>query len=328
MSTISIILPVYNVEDYIAKCLNSILEQTFSDFELIIVDDCCQDRSITICKNILKNSTVEHQFIYNQQNKGISESRNIGIEASESKFVTFIDPDDWIDKHMLQTLLDGFLSEKADIVSCKSNCYWENDNNFTPISNLKSGAYSSNEFLAHLFKGNVTFQIWGRLYKRSLFNSIRFPPEITFEDVLTLPYLVQKSREIIQLESHHYFYVKRKNNTSLTATKPPNLYNFLIHLNNLSQHFSVKPNSLLSASLVYIYKTLLAFTYSTIAPVKKIKECSHDLRRISSFIKYQDLLLLKRHIPVKHFIYLVVLKLNRYLFYYGYKTTLRLARFL
>src|SRR5690606_21707028 len=139
MKEISIILPVYNVEIYIERCIHSIILQSFKNFELIVIDDCGNDCSMEICKTLLEKSDITYKIIYNKVNKGLSESRNIGIQKSNSNFILFIDSDDWLDSLMLEKLFDSAIKNEADIVSCKAIRYWEDSNTFTEIANIEKG---------------------------------------------------------------------------------------------------------------------------------------------------------------------------------------------
>src|SRR5690606_20911637 len=122
---------------YIERCIRSILEQSFRDFELIVIDDCGSDSSIDICKTLLEESDITYKIIYNEKNEGLSESRNIGVRNSISNFILFIDSDDWLDPLMLEKLFNAAVHHNADVVSCKATRYWEDSNSFTEITNIE-----------------------------------------------------------------------------------------------------------------------------------------------------------------------------------------------
>src|SRR5690554_6467247 len=117
MNSISVILPVFNVKKYILRCLDSIILQTFHDFELIVIDDCGADESIKLCKSTLANSTIRYRIIHNKKNIGVSESRRIGVENSKAKYVLFVDSDDWLHPNALEKLYEVAETENADFVS-------------------------------------------------------------------------------------------------------------------------------------------------------------------------------------------------------------------
>ena len=110
---ISVIVPVYNVELYLAECINSILKQSFSNFELLLIDDGSTDHSSLICQEyVLKDSRIKY---YKKSNGGLSDARNYGIKKSIGKYITFIDSDDYIDENYLKILFDSLISNNAYI---------------------------------------------------------------------------------------------------------------------------------------------------------------------------------------------------------------------
>ena len=115
MKKLSVVLPVYNVESYVSKCIDSILNQTFKDFELIIIDDGSTDSSSAICEHY-KNIDSRIQLI-KQKNQGLSAARNHGIQLAQGEFISFIDSDDWIDSTMYADLL-SLITSDVDIVVC------------------------------------------------------------------------------------------------------------------------------------------------------------------------------------------------------------------
>lgn len=318
MIEVSIILPVYNVEKYIHKCIYSILDQSFRNFELIVIDDCGSDNSIAICEKILGDSDICYKIIHNKINKGLSESRNIGIDNSNSKFILFVDSDDWIDPFTLEKLYVAAQENNADFVSCRIIKYWEDSNEFYKLPNLNDGTYTAEDYLNAYFNNKTNPEVWSKLIKRNLLEDIKFPKKVIFEDLLTVPYIIKKANKIIQINEYLYFYVKRSPDTSITGTKPTNISGFLYHLRKLKSDFEVLSTSNSLNSKKFIYKNLLAITYSCI--LFQDSNTMQELKLISAFIKIKDLFKIRRIMPYKHLIYLYILKLNRYLFYFSFKT--------
>ena len=116
MIKLSIIMPVYNVKNYIRKCIESVLEQKFIDYELILVDDGSNDGSGVICDEYSKKD--KRIIVIHQKNKGLSGARNSGINIAKGEFIGFIDSDDWIHKNMYYDLVNIAIKEKSDIVQC------------------------------------------------------------------------------------------------------------------------------------------------------------------------------------------------------------------
>lgn len=173
---ISIIVPVYNVEKYLERCLDSILSQSFNAFELILVNDGSTDNSYKICEKYSYND--KRIKLINKENGGLSSARNAGIEASQGEYIGFIDSDDYIDKFMYEILYNYAEKNKSDIVICK---YKKVDANFGMNENLNYNVeeinYSNFQALNQLYEeNNIEFVVmWNKLYKRSLFDNIKFP---------------------------------------------------------------------------------------------------------------------------------------------------------
>ena len=124
MPKLSIILPVYNVEKYLPDCLTSILNQTYDDFELIIIDDGSTDQSLSICKAYeLKDTRIR---VYSQCNAGLSAARNKGIDCSQGTYLAFVDSDDTIDSEMYETMMSALEESEVDIVVCGHRVVSEN----------------------------------------------------------------------------------------------------------------------------------------------------------------------------------------------------------
>ena len=113
---VSIIIPVYNVEKYLNRCIKSILKQTFRDFELILVDDGSPDKCPQLCDDWCKKD--KRIWVIHKENGGQSSARNVGLEAARGEYIGFVDSDDWIEKDMLQLLYDSILKCRADISMC------------------------------------------------------------------------------------------------------------------------------------------------------------------------------------------------------------------
>jgi len=180
----SIIIPVYNCAPYIEACLDSIMAQSFSDFEVIIVDDHGTDNSIDLVHKYVadKNAELKYQFLQTEVNSGPGIARNVGIKAAQGEYVVFVDSDDTIDVDFLKELYEVAALCKADLAYC--NALKISDSGQTELCNpsLESGDFTSEKkkyFLTHFVS-----MFWTFAYKRQLLvaNLIEFPPERSAED--------------------------------------------------------------------------------------------------------------------------------------------------
>ena len=208
---LSIIVPVYNTEKYLHRCINSILAQTYSDFELILVDDGSPDNSGKICEEYAeKDSRIQ---VIHQKNGGQSSARNTGIDwalaNSDSNWLTFIDSDDWVHTRYLETLLNGALQYNVPISMCwgiKTNGEEKEPENFDVHLRKTEDAYTYNgKFIA-------TFA-WGRLYRKELFLAYRFPVGKLWEDSYLIHKILFQTAEIAVIEQPLYYYYRNPQST-------------------------------------------------------------------------------------------------------------------
>lgn len=198
---VSIIIPVYNVEAYLRKCLDSIVNQTLKDIEIIIVNDGSPDNSQLIIDEYVKKYPQIKAYI--KENGGLSDARNYGIDKSHGKYLAFIDSDDYIDKNMIKKMWETAVKKSLDIVVCNSIEVYENGNEKEIKSNLQM---SNDEIKNYLISPPMACT---RVYKRSLFDNHRFKKGILYEDLELTPRLVAKAKKIGFIDEGLYFYVQR-----------------------------------------------------------------------------------------------------------------------
>lgn len=208
MVPISIIVPVYNVEKYIGRCIESILCQTFTDFELILVDDGSPDNSVGICgKYMEKDARI---FLIHKENGGLSSARNAGIDSAKGEYLLFVDGDDVIHPETLEILYSN-LKENNVQISMGNFCRFHNDSELR-FQSGDENAQSSNSGIRVLEKlydrndGARYVSACGKLIKRSLFENVRFPVGRLFEDEFTTYLLYYKAHKVSVTEKVLYYY--------------------------------------------------------------------------------------------------------------------------
>ncbi len=223
MPKISIIVPVYNVEKYLPQCLDSIINQTFKDFECICINDGSPDNSLAILKEYAsKDSRIR---IINQENKGLSISRNIGIKNSKGKYISFLDSDDWIAENCLEVLYSAVEKLQYDIVIGNHQFYYSQEDKYEPyVSNIviNNKTSSFDKFLSAYNFGSV----WARLYKREFLesNKMLFVENVVMEDYLFSIIANLLTNKIISVSDNVYFYRKQiasimSNSDNVTISK-------------------------------------------------------------------------------------------------------------
>lgn len=211
MCEISVIVPVYNVEKYIRKCIIGIMEQTFRDFEVIIVDDGSKDDSIAAIKDLLYDTRIK---VIHKKNEGLPQARKTGFLHAKGNFVMFIDSDDWIEPDMLEKMHAAIIREKADIVSC--GLFFENANGEI----LKTATISHTIHLTseqavkyiHQTKAVYTY-MWNKIFRKNVITESCFPfGHFIGEDYCTMMNILKKERLVVHIEDVLYHYVQHDSN--------------------------------------------------------------------------------------------------------------------
>ena len=201
MPLISVVVPVFNVSAYLEKCLDSLIEQTLKDIEIILIDDGSNDDSGKICDiYACKDNRIR---VIHKANEGLAEARNDGIEASTSPYVMFVDSDDWVDLQFCELPYKEAKSKNADLVLFLYNRV-EGGNVVQKEVKQNTGQITEAEAIS--FNVNYAPASWLGLYKKSLFNDISFPLGKLFEDVGTSHKLIHAANRIYLLEEYLYYY--------------------------------------------------------------------------------------------------------------------------
>ena len=209
MDLISVIVPVYNVEKYLGRCIDSILEQTYDNLEIILIDDGSTDNSGLICdKYAYKFENIKS---YHKKNGGISSARNYGLDkiSNNSKYVAFVDSDDFLSPQMYKILYDNLIKYKCEIAICNfQKIYNESPKEYISdrVQVLNNEEYM-NQYFDDSYKSNV---VWNKLYTRKCLEGIRFEKGKIYEDIFYSPQVACRARRIVINESNLYYYYQRQ----------------------------------------------------------------------------------------------------------------------
>ena len=292
---ISIIVPVYNVEKYLSRCVDSILAQTFRDFELILVDDGSTDKSAEICdKYAAKDSRIK---VIHKENGGQSSARNNGLEIAIGKYIGFVDSDDWISTdcfEYLYTLIEKFNADavSADFVFAYENKLVGFQKDKNPKEKIIAGA---DEILCYYLKqdkmhGKNDFAVWGKLFKRELFYELRFPAGKIYEDNIINFKLLQKCARYAKSTKKIYAYFQRGISTtkSILAQKHLALIdvsNEMLAIAQANYQADKKLIKLCKRKIAMSYFSVLAkyIRFGTDLNDKKIKELVMKYKKVKHF---------------------------------------------
>lgn len=226
---ISIIVPIYNVENYIEKCLQSIYNQSFQSFELILINDGSTDASATIAEDKVK--LFKNARLINQVNAGLSAARNTGIDNANGDYLVFVDSDDTIDTYMLEKMHRKAIDTRSDIVVCDMKYIYDNYEEFSSGGDFEDFNIKDRPDLLA-----INNSACNKLYRRSLFSDVRFPIGLWYEDLATVPILYFKANRISKVNEALYFYYQR--NTSIAHSLKPKIFDVYEAINIVQEYIN------------------------------------------------------------------------------------------
>ena len=224
---ISIIIPCYNAEQSLERCLNSVVSQYYQNLEIIIVDDGSRDQTSDIYTKFKKE---DYRIkVIKQNNSGVSKARNVGLKAVTGDYICFVDSDDWVEKNYCEELYNILAAENADVSIIEAS--YEDENGTIvynkPIS--KDKIFDGQQALILLLEDQeIQSHPWGKLFKSSLLKNVRFPENLkSFEDYSTLFKIFDKAVKVVKSDKKLYHYVQRDNSLSHNLS-PETAYHFYL----------------------------------------------------------------------------------------------------
>ena len=322
MSKISVIVPIYNVEKYLPICIESIINQTYKNLEIILVNDGSTDNCRKICdKYARKDNRIK---VIHKENGGLSDARNVGMEYATGDYIYFIDSDDYIDIKTIEILYKNLKKYNADI--SMSRFIRTNNNNFrSDLSNEKIKLYSNVESLNMLYNKEFTFHenyalficAWNKLYKKELLEGIQYPIGKLYEDGATTYKILYKASLIVCSSLQLYYYYQREESISrkkFDETRFHRMDAFKGQMNfykekNLKQIYYNCLNTYLNMIIEYYY---LADKHPNCEKIRKYlrREFNKELKQAKKNVKFPE----ER---------IYILKEFQYPKYYSYKSKLK-----
>ena len=306
---ISVIVPVYKVEKYLSKCVESILNQSYSNLEIILVDDGYQDKYGQICEEYTsKDNRIK---VIHKENGGLSDARNYGLNNSTGDYVCFVDSDDFVASDYVEKLLDACIKNNSDISAC--NFYYINEDGKKWVRKEKKGKiYTSEEAIKDIFSPSQDTEVmtWNKLYKKNLFieNHIEFPKGKIHEDNFTTYKLYDKANKITLISDKLYYYLQRQN--SIMSTFNKKRFDILLALEQIEKYFG--KNRKFSSELDYnemttyfsLLNNMILFNYVGMEKNDIIKKIKSNKKK---FLK-------NKYSNIKRKIMIIVLCLNQYIY--------------
>lgn len=219
MAEITIVVPVYNVEKVLKRCVESILNQTFQNFQVILVNDGSTDKSGEICDEFAKISDKVH--VIHQENGGLSSARNAGIDMAKSPYIGFVDSDDYLEKGMFQILVEAI--DNADIASVDYVGLKEGEIPPNSQPKLLVEVYENDETVKQLLVNPYIHRsAWNKLYKLELFEGLRYPEGKIFEDTFTTYKLYARAKKVVATNYQGYYYMHNDDSITRRDFTPKN----------------------------------------------------------------------------------------------------------
>ena len=214
---ISLIIPVYKVEKYLEKCIQSVINQTYENLQIILVDDGSPDNCGKICDEYAKK---DHRIeVIHKSNGGLSDARNKGLEIAKGEYIGFVDSDDYIEADMYEVLYNLLKQYNADVSIC--NFYTVSQGKIS-IKNADNGIneYNRIEILKEiLLDKNIQSYAWNKLYKKELIDEIKYPIGKKYEEIGTTFYLLEKCNKVVVTGKSEYYYINRQDSIVNNVTE-------------------------------------------------------------------------------------------------------------
>lgn len=277
MEKISVIIPVYNAEKFLHRCLNSIINQTFTNLEIILIDDGSNDNSGQICDEYAKKDN--RIIVIHKNNGGISSARNAGLDVAKGEWIAFVDSDDYIEIDMYEKLFNCAKKENVDICASFFK-YLTNDNImlFNPTKQDLSlvGKYDGNSFLELLYidsyANGLCVSCWNKLYRKSIFDNLRFRTKI-YEDDEIAHKIYSKDITVYLIEDGEYIYVQNNNSITNSGFSEKNMV-FIEVLEERLNYFKKEKLRSLYINTLRLYCNIIIEYYTKVQ--EKNINCKND----------------------------------------------------
>ncbi len=226
---VSIIVPVYNVEKYVSKCLESLINQTYENIEIICVNDGSKDSSLEIInKYALKDNRI---IVYTKENGGLSDARNYGLTKAKGDFILFIDSDDFVDLTLIDKCVNKVKEDKSELVVFDMKYIYDDRQEYASGGEFTCSSFSKDRNI--IFINNSACN---KFIKRELMEGVSFPKGLYYEDLATIPILLSKAKKISKIDEALYFYVQR--DASIAHTISDKIFDIYKAIDLISKYYS------------------------------------------------------------------------------------------
>ena len=308
---ISIVVPVYNVEKYLKKCIQSIINQTYKNLEIILVDDGSSDNSGKICDEFAqKDNRIK---VIHKTNGGLSDARNAGLDIMSGEWVSFVDSDDFVSKYYIENLYNLATEFMADVSMVSYSKIYTTDFISDYEAFNKPRKFTAFSCIEKLFYCKLCgIGAWGKLYKSQLFENIRFPIGRISEDVGTIPYVLDKANSIAYCDIKDYFYLMRDNSITNESKFNKKYLTVFENFIELKKYFNKNLNIIKAINF-----------YENLVNLAAAVRFGDDYKPYKKPLKFKDFIetLFNKNVKFAHKIYFLLY------FCFGYKNCARIWKF-
>lgn len=291
---ISVIVPIYNVEKYLIRCISSIMEQTYQELEIILVDDGSPDNCGQICDEYAtKDNRIK---VIHKKNGGLSSARNAGLDIATGQYISFIDSDDYIEIDMYEKMFNYLNKHEADIVICEVNDVDEENNILDKkviYTSKEPEVMNSTEVMRRYLMGEWTAS-WDKLYKRDLFNKIRFPEGKINEDVAIMLHVFEQTETVVYIKDTLYNYRQRANSITTSNFSVKKLDALENCINNLEYVKDKHPQ--LREEAEYMLVNCILWTSHMIGKQEQKSKYIEGIKKIKKLLRHQIISIYKNNI--------------------------------
>lgn len=282
---VSIIVPIYNVESYVERCIQSLLAQTLEEIEIILIEDGSPDRSGEICDRYeAKDKRIR---VIHQENLGVSMARNRGVSIAKGEYIGFVDPDDFVTEDMYERLYGAIKQYEADIAVCRMQKV-ENNRQLSSIEESETKKpliLNHTEALRELFKGRLyRFSLCNKLFSRSCFKEVSFPKGRGYEDLSTSYKLFSNAQNTVYIDFIGYIYIRRENSALHSPYSEKKLQAF-IGWKEIIEFMNVHYHALMQEVIACFSFWVMDTIYIILKEVNEKKKQEKFLRSIQMEVK-------------------------------------------
>jgi len=324
---VSVIVPVFKVEAHIEACLQSIINQTYQDIELIVIDDKSPDNSNALAKELfVKNNYTKVKFLENAYNSGVSVSRNNGLAIATGDYILFVDSDDTIAPTMIGDMASLAMQHEVDIVVCDTLRVRADGSAEPEVWKASlTGLVDSATAIDAMLRFKEKSYIWNNLYRKSLFDDIKFVDNIYYEDVLIKPLLWKKARQLYFYPKPLYTYFERSGSIT-TRLGDLNKYLGIPDCCKAIEDAFARDTQASQAMrinmVLFLYTWIRNLTLTITSANMPYEVVKQPLEKYSSYLKLSNILKIGNGVDKRLPLFLLILKISPYLYWKRFSTQL------